>query len=149
MQGYRNLPAETAEALRDGWLYTGDIGEFDEDGYLYIRDRKKDLVLVGGYNVYPREIEEVLSWHPGVIEAAVVGTPDRYRGEALHAFVVVREPHDSIVEDLTEHCAQNLAAYKIPAAFHPVDALPRTGANKIDKKALRAQLVRRDANAPL
>ena len=80
MQGYRNLPAETAETLREGWLYTGDIGEFDADGYLHIRDRKKDMVIVAGYNVYPREIEEVLFLHPDVIDAAAVGAPDAYRG---------------------------------------------------------------------
>src|SRR5206468_8730859 len=86
MQGYRNRPQETAEALRDGWLYTGDIGELDADGYLYIRDRKKDMVIVGGYNVYPREIEEVLCSHPAVAEAAVVGSPDPYWGEVPHAY---------------------------------------------------------------
>ncbi len=85
MQGYRNLPAETSETLRDGWLYTGDLGEIDGDGHLFVRGRKKDLIIVGGYNVYPREIEEVLQEHPGVLEAAVVGKPDSYRGEILLA----------------------------------------------------------------
>ena len=92
MQGYRNRPQETAEALSDGWLHTGDIGEIDEEGYLYIRDRKKDMVIVGGYNVYPREVEEVLCSHPAVAEAAVVGGPDAYKGECLHAYVALRAP---------------------------------------------------------
>ena len=91
MRGYRNRPEETAAALRDGWLYTGDIGELDGDGYLFIRGRKKEMAIVGGYNVYPREIEEVLCAHPGVAEAAVIGVPDPYRGEALVATVVPTE----------------------------------------------------------
>ena len=104
MRGYRNRPEETAEALRDGWLYTGDIGEFDADGYLYIRDRKKDMVIVGGYNVYPREVEEVLFMHPAVQDAAVVGVPDAYRGETLVAFVVLRHGARAGVEELLAHC---------------------------------------------
>jgi long-chain acyl-CoA synthetase len=91
MSGYRNRPKETAEALRDGYLYTGDIGELDADGYLYIRDRKKDLVIVGGYNVYPREIDEVLFAHPAVKEAASTGAPDAYYGETVRAFVVLND----------------------------------------------------------
>ena len=83
MTGYRNRPEETAAALKDGWLYTGDIGSLDRDGYLFIRDRKKDMAIVGGFNVYPREVEEVLCAHPAVAEAAVIGVPDSYRGEAL------------------------------------------------------------------
>ena len=90
MSGYRNLPKETTETLRDGWLYTGDIGELDRDGYLYIRDRKKEMAKVSGFNVYPREIEEVLYLHPAVQEAAVVEVPDAYRGEVVKAFVVLR-----------------------------------------------------------
>ena len=91
MSGYRNRPKETNEALRDGWLYTGDIGELDREGCLYIRDRKKDMVIVGGYNVYPREVDEVLFTHPAVKEAASSGSPDSYYGEIIHAFVVLNE----------------------------------------------------------
>ncbi len=92
MTGYRNRPEETAAALKDGWLYTGDIGSLDSDGYLFIRDRKKDMAIVGGFNVYPREVEEVLCAHPAVAEAAVIGVPDSYRGEALVSYVVLRQP---------------------------------------------------------
>ncbi len=136
MQGYRNLPLETSEALRDGWLYTGDVGVFDEDGYLYIQDRKKDLVIVGGYNVYPREVEEVLLLHPEVIEAAVIARSDDYRGQSLHAFVVLRRNGTCRADELLDHCAQNLAKYKLPAHIDFIDALPKTSVGKIDKKAL-------------
>lgn len=140
MKGYWQLPQETQEALRDGWLYTGDIGEFDEDGYLYIRDRKKDLVIVGGYNVYPREIEEVLYTHPAVSEAAVVGQPDAYRGEVLRAFVALREGQVASAEELIEFCRQRLAKYKIPAALDILAGLPKTAVNKIDKKPLKERV---------
>lgn len=144
MQGYHNLPVETREALRDGWLYTGDIGEFDEDGCLYIRDRKKDLVIVGGYNVYPREIEEVLYSHPDVIEAAVVGQPDSYRGEVLRAFVVLREGGSATTDALIEFCKTNLARYKVPARIETVPSLPKTSVNKTDKMVLKDR-VRRES----
>jgi long-chain acyl-CoA synthetase len=140
MRGYLNLPAETAEALRDGWLYTGDIGEFDSEGYLSIRDRKKDLVIVGGYNVYPREVEEVLFAHPDVVEAAVVGQPDAYRGEVLRAFVVLREGCAFRERVLLEHCATQLARYKIPARIEALAAMPKTSVNKTDKKVLKARV---------
>ncbi|VTU20374.1 AMP-binding protein [Variovorax sp. PBL-E5] len=137
MQGYRNLPLETAQALRDGWLYTGDLGEFDDDGYLFIRGRKKDLIIVGGYNVYPREIEDVLLEHPAVLEAAVIGQADDYRGETLHAFIALREGMTASRAELDAHCARNLARYKLPAKISVVDRLPKTSVNKIDKKALQ------------
>lgn len=137
MQGYRNRPQETALALRDGWLYTGDIGRFDADGYLFIQDRKKDMAIVGGYNVYPREVEDVLFSHPDVVDAAVVGVPDAYRGEILVAHVVARKdaPHDP--EPLLALCRERLAKYKLPARIRFTDALPKTPANKTDKTALR------------
>ncbi|HLS54852.1 MAG TPA: AMP-binding protein [Zeimonas sp.] len=147
MAGYRNRPGETAEALRDGWLYTGDIGELDADGYLYIRDRKKDMAIVGGYNVYPREVEEVLFLHPDVIDAAVVGIPDGYRGEALLAQVVLRPGAHTPPDALAAHCAANLARYKVPAHLAIVDALPKTSANKTDKNAIRRSL--EEATEPL
>ncbi|MCB1436640.1 MAG: AMP-binding protein [Rhodobiaceae bacterium] len=139
MAGYYNRPEETAAALRGGWLYTGDIGEFDEDGYLYIRDRKKDMAIVGGYNVYPREIDEVLYGHPDVLEAAAVGVPDAYRGEVIRAYVVARPGCRLEARDVADHCAANLARYKLPAAIEIVTELPKTTVGKIDKKALRAQ----------
>lgn len=141
MAGYHNLAAETQESLREGWLYTGDIAEFDAEGYLYIRDRKKDLVIVSGYNVYPREIEEVLFTHPDVVDAAVVGQPDAYRGEILRAFVVLREgaPLDALA--IISFCSDRLARYKIPSRVDQMVALPKTSVNKTDKKVLK-ELVR-------
>ncbi len=140
MQGYRNLPAETSETLRDGWLYTGDLGEIDGDGHLFVRGRKKDLIIVGGYNVYPREIEEVLQEHPAVLEAAVVGKPDSYRGEILLAFVVPRPGMDDATHEtaLERHCAERLARYKQPARYFRLPSLPKTPINKVDRKALSA-----------
>jgi long-chain acyl-CoA synthetase len=137
MRGYRNRPEETAQALRGGWLYTGDIGEFDADGYLSIRDRKKDMVIVGGYNVYPREVEDVLFAHPDVADAAVVGRPDDYRGEMLVAHVVPRPGAQPDTDALLAHCRERLARYKLPAEWRFTHALPKTLANKTDKNALR------------
>lgn len=135
MEGYFGRPQETAEALRDGWLYTGDIGWFDADGFLTISDRKKDMVIVSGYNVYPREIEEVLFKHPRVREAAVIGVPDAYRGEVLVAHVIA-EPGVT-EQELADFMAQHLVKYKWPSRILLVDTLPRTGVGKIDKKVLR------------
>jgi len=137
MQGYRNLPQETAQTLRDGWLYTGDIGEFDADGYLYIRDRKKDMLIVGGYNVYPREVEEVLVMHPAVLDAAVVGIRDQYRGELPVAYVALRSGARADGDELLAHCRANLARFKVPARIRILDALPKTSVAKTDKKTLR------------
>ena len=138
MAGYRNRPADSAETLREGWLYTGDIGELDDDGYLYIRDRKKDMAIVKGYNVYPREIDEVLHAHPAVLEAAAVGVPDDYRGEAIHAFVVLRPGASASTDELLAHCRRNLARYKLPTEIAIVDSLAKTTVGKIDKRALRS-----------
>lgn len=138
MRSYRNLPEDTATALRDGWLYTGDIGEFDADGYLYIRDRKKEMAKVSGFNVFPREIEEVLFLHPAVQEAAVVAAPDTYRGEVVKAFVVVRSGCSVVGEQLLEHCGANLAKYKLPVSIELVGELPKTAVGKVDKNRLRA-----------
>jgi len=137
MSGYRNRPEETAETLRDGWLYTGDIGEFDDDGDLFIRDRKKDMAIVGGYNVYPREIDEVLYANPNVHEAAAVGVPDDYRGEIIKAVVVLKPGANVTSDDLLKYCRENLAKYKVPAAIDIVDEVPKTTVGKIDKLALR------------
>ncbi len=137
MRGYRNLPEETAVALRDGWLYTGDIGELDADGYLTIRDRKKEMVIVGGFNVYPREVEDALHAHPQVREAAVVGVPDAYRGEALVASVVLAADGAASEAELLAHLAQRLVKYKLPKAVRIVEALPKTSVGKVDKNRLR------------
>ena len=136
MSGYRGLPQETADALRDGWLYTGDLGELDEEGYLYIRDRKKDMCLVSGYNVYPREVEEVLYLHPAVLEAAVIGVEDAYRG-ASNTRVRGAERRvghaDRARPALSRQSrrVQGAARVRVPAE------LPKTPVGKIDKKALR------------
>ena len=137
MLGYRNKPDATAEALRDGWLHTGDIGRFDEEGYLFIQDRKKDMVITGGFNVYPREIDEVLTSHPAVEEAATIGVPDAYRGEVLWAYVRLAAGATIGPDDLLSHCAANLVKYKLPQRIVLLEALPRTAVNKIDKAALR------------
>jgi len=140
MAGYRNKPAETAAALRHGWLYTGDIGELDADGYLHIRDRKKDMAIVGGYNVYPREVDEVLFVHPAVKEAACAGVPDPYYGETIRACVVLKDGAQVTEDDLIRHCKANLARYKVPSRIVLVGALPRTTVGKIDRIALRRAL---------
>ncbi len=138
MSGYRKLPEATAQTLRDGWLYTGDIGELDDEGYLYIRDRKKDLVIISGFNVYPREVDDILYTHPGVTEAGTVGVPDDYRGERLVACVVPRAGHAPSAAQIIEHCERMLAPYKVPGAVRFMDEIPRTAVGKLDRKALRA-----------
>lgn len=137
MSGYRNRPEETAAALRDGWLYTGDIGAFDEDGYLFIRDRKKDMAIVGGFNVYPREIEEVLCHHPDVVEAAVIGVADDYRGQVLHAYVTLKDNAGADADGLLDYLRERLTKYKVPARIDTSGAIPKTSVGKIDKVALR------------
>lgn len=142
MVGYRNRPAETADMLRDGWLCTGDLGELDVDGYLFIRGRKKEMVIVGGFNVYPREIEEVLFTLKGVQDCGAVGVPDKYRGEVIHAYVV-REPGATLAaDDIRAHCERNLVRYKVPVAIGFLDAMPRTPVGKLDRVALGALAAR-------
>ncbi len=134
MTGYLNQPEATAATLRDGWLHTGDIGRLDADGYLFVEDRLKDLAIVGGYNVYPREVDEVLMRGPGVTEAGAVGVPDAYRGETIWAFVSGRAPDPDAI---AAHCALHLVKYKWPSAIHVLNELPKTAAGKIDKLALK------------
>ncbi len=137
MQGYYQLPAETSLTMRNGWLHTGDMGYLDEDDYLYIVERKKDLIIRGGFNVYPRDIEEVLNNHPAVLESAVIGVPSELMGEEVKAFVVRRNPVDA--EELMAYSRQLLANYKTPSRITFVDELPRNAIGKIDKKILRQQ----------
>lgn len=140
MQGYWRAPDETAATLRDGWLYTGDIARMDEDGYFYIVDRKKDLVIVGGLKVYPREIEEVLHEHPKVREAAVVGVPHRVRGEQLVAQVVLKDgasDPSAIRRELVDFCRAQLAPYKVPRRVRIVDALPKSAVGKPLRREIR------------
>lgn len=138
MTGYHNKPEETAYALRDGYMYTGDIGYVDGDGFLFLVDRKKDMVIVGGYNVYPREIDEVLHNHPAVHEAATVGKRDERLGEVVVAFVSLKHGAVLSEEAFFAYCKENLVKYKRPVEVTFIDALPRTGTNKIDKLRLRA-----------
>ncbi|MER7282642.1 long-chain fatty acid--CoA ligase [Dactylosporangium sp. NPDC000244] len=137
MKGYHNRPEETARAIRDGWFHTGDLGYRDEEGYFFIVDRLKDLIIRGGYNVYPREVEEVLYEHPAVAEAAVVGRPDARLGEEVTAHVVLRPGVTADSRDLHVHCRERLAGYKNPREIHIVAALPKGPTGKILKRALR------------
>jgi long-chain acyl-CoA synthetase len=135
--GYRNKPEETAATLRDGWVHTGDIGYVDEDGFVFLVDRKKDMVIVGGFNVYPREVDEVLFKHPKIREAATVGKRDPRLGEVLVAFVVLDEGAQLTKEEFFEYCKTEMVKYKRPVDVFFVDALPKTGTNKINRRALR------------
>lgn len=137
MRGYLNRPHETKETIRNGWLFTGDIGTLDADGYLSILDRKKDMILFHGMNVYPREIEEVLYRHPRVAEAAVVGRTDRRRGEVPVAFVSLKEGGGDAAQELISWCRQYLAGYKVPHTVVILDKLPRNAAGKIVKRGLK------------
>jgi long-chain acyl-CoA synthetase len=136
MIGYMGMPEATRFALRDGWLYTGDMANMDEDGYIYIVDRKKDMILVGGYNVYPREVEEVLYKHSAVVEAAVVGAPDEEQGEVVKA-VIVSSDSQLTGGDIIQFCQDKLAKYKIPKQIEFVASLPKNSTGKIIRKALK------------
>ncbi|MEU4689936.1 long-chain fatty acid--CoA ligase [Actinoplanes sp. NPDC023714] len=136
MRGYHDRPQATAEAFAGGWFHTGDLGYFDDDGYLFIVDRKKELIIRGGYNVYPREVEEVLHRHPGVLMAAVVGVADPRLGEEVKAFVVPRPGPAPDPEEIIGYCRERLAAYKYPRLIEFRDSLPLSGAGKVLKKEL-------------
>jgi long-chain acyl-CoA synthetase len=138
MQGYYNRPDADAETLKAGWLHTGDVGYRDEDGYFFLIDRKKDMIIRGGENIYPREIEDVLLEHDGVKEAAVIGRPDEVRGEEVHAVVAVTAGTETSA--LEEHCRARLAPFKVPSSWEVLDELPKTSTGKIDKKPLRARM---------
>jgi long-chain acyl-CoA synthetase len=137
MKGYWNRPDETAIALRDGWLYTGDVARMDEDGFFYIVQRKKDMVIVSGFNVYPNEVEDVLFTHPAVLEAAVIGVPDEYRGEAVKAFLVIRPGQTATADEILEFCRANLAKYKVPSVIEFVASLPKSAVGKVLRRELR------------
>ncbi|MEN2765627.1 long-chain-fatty-acid--CoA ligase [Ornithinibacillus xuwenensis] len=137
MKGYWNKPEDTENTLIDGWLLTGDLGYMDENGYFYVVDRKKDMIIAGGYNIYPREVEEVLYEHEAILEAVVAGVPDPYRGETVKAYVVLKEGHAITEKELNNYCRDNLAAYKVPRIYEFRDELPKTAVGKI----LRRQLV--------
>jgi fatty-acyl-CoA synthase len=138
MQGYWNLPQETEKALRGGWLHTGDVGVLDEEGYLFLRDRLKDMIVSGGENVYPREVENALFEHPDILDAAAIGVPDPKYGETVMAFVVPRPGATLGAEDVSAHCRAHLAGYKIPRRVEFREALPRNASGKVLKTELRA-----------
>lgn len=141
MQGYWNMEKETAAILKDGWLYTGDIARMDEDGYFYIVDRKKDMIIAGGFNIFPREIEEVLFKHPKILEAAVIGAEDEYRGETVKAFIVCKEGQRLTEKEVLDYCKANLAPFKVPKLIEFVDSLPKSTVGKV----LRRELKKREA----
>ncbi len=136
MKGYWNRPDETAMVLRDGWLYTGDIAKMDEEGYFQIVDRKKDMIISGGYNIYPRDVEEVLYEHPKVKEAVVAGVPDEYRGEAVKAYLVLKEGETATEEEFIEFCRARVARYKVPRSVEFRKELPKTMVGKILRRLL-------------
>ena len=139
MKGYWNMPEETAATLSDGWLHTGDIAKMDEEGYFYIVDRKKDMIISGGYNVYPRDIEEVFYEHPKVQEACTIGIPHPHRGEAAKVFVVLKQGQTATQEELIQYCEGKLAKYKLPTEIEFRQELPKTNVGKILRKDLRAE----------
>jgi len=140
MEGYWGNPAATAETLRGGWLHTGDLGSFDEDGFLTLRDRSKDMIISGGSNIYPREIEEVLLRHPDLVEASVVGRPHREWGEEVVAFVVARPGAAIAAEALDRLCLDHIARFKRPRLYRFVEALPKNNYGKVLKTELRRRL---------
>jgi len=141
MEGYWNSPEETARTLRNGWLYTGDIARMDEDGYFFILDVKKDMIIAGGFNIYPKDIDQILAEHPKVAQAVAVGTPDRYRGETVRAFIVLKPGQTATEEEILDFCRKNLAKYKVPTQVEFRASLPKAGSNKILRRLLRQMVI--------
>jgi long-chain acyl-CoA synthetase len=140
MQGYWGRKEETEQVLRDGWLHTGDIGWMDEDGYAFIVDRKKDMIISGGYNIYPREVDEILYQHPKVLDAAAVGVPDPYWGEIVKAFIVPKPGEALTAEEIVLFCKERLAAYKVPKSIEFRSSLPKSTIGKVLRKELRDEV---------
>ena len=137
MMGYYNKPEETANVMNGDWYLSGDIGKFDEDGYLSVVDRKKDMIIAGGYNIYPVELDDVLMGHPKILEACTIGLPHEYRGETVKAFIVVKEGQDLAEDEVVAYCKENLAAYKVPKIFEFIDELPKSAVGKILRRKLK------------
>ncbi|MBN2688860.1 MAG: long-chain fatty acid--CoA ligase [Deltaproteobacteria bacterium] len=148
MKGYWNRPHDTANTLRDGWCYTGDIGTMDEDGYFYIVDRKKDMIISGGFNIYPRDIDEVFYEHPKVQEACSIGIPDPKRGENVKVFIVLKEGETATADEMIAFCADKLAKYKLPSEIEFRTELPKTNVGKILRKQLRQEELEKRKAAP-
>jgi len=136
-KGYLNLPDATAAAIRDGWFHTGDVGRMDEQGFMYLLDRKKDMIITGGENVYTIEVENAIALHPAVAQSAVVAIPDERWGEAVHAFVVCKPGQSATAEEIIAHCKQHIAGYKCPRSVDFIEAMPLSGAGKVLKRELR------------
>ncbi|WP_411953608.1 long-chain-fatty-acid--CoA ligase [Alkalibacillus sp. S2W] len=136
MKGYWNRPEETEQVLQDGWFFTGDMGYMDEEGFFYIVDRKKDMIIAGGFNIYPREVEEILYEHESIQEAVVAGIPDPYRGETVKAYIVLKDGAELTEDDLDQFCRKNLAAFKVPKLYEFRDELPKTAVGKILRRKL-------------
>jgi long-chain acyl-CoA synthetase len=139
MKGYYGNPEATAEQIRDGWLSTGDIVVQDKDDYFFLVDRKKDLVIAGGFNVYPREIDEVLFQHPKVLDAVAIGIPDAYRGETIKCYIVLKPGETATGEEIIAYCKGKLAAYKVPKLVEFRDEVPKTAIGKVLRKILREE----------
>ncbi|WP_337348134.1 AMP-binding enzyme [Mycolicibacterium confluentis] len=137
MRGYWRMPEATEQALADGWMHTGDAGCMDDEGYIYIQDRVKDMIISGGENIYPREVENALFEHPAVADAAVIGVPDERWGEAVRAVVVLRDGRTTDAAELIEFCRARIARFKCPRSVDFVDELPRNPSGKVLKKDLR------------
>jgi long-chain acyl-CoA synthetase len=139
MKGYWKNPTATAETLRGGWLHTGDLGIMDKDGYLYLLDRKKDMIISGGENIYSREIEDVILRHPAVFEVAVIGIPDEKWGESVKAIVVLKQGQKVTEGDIINFCKDHLASYKKPKSVEFINAIPKSSLGKVLKKELRGK----------
>jgi acyl-CoA synthetase (AMP-forming)/AMP-acid ligase II len=139
MQGYYKNPEATKAAVKDGWLYTGDLAKVDEEGYFYIVDRKKDMIVSGGENIYPREVEELLLRHPAIADVAVIGVPDPTWGETVKAFVVPQQGEKITEKDVIAFCKQHLASYKKPRQVAFIASVPRNPSGKVLKRLLRSR----------
>jgi len=144
MKGYYNKQAETDAVLKDGWLHTGDIGTVDAAGNLTIVDRKKDMIIAAGFNIYPNEIDDILMSHPDILEACTIGVPDTYRGETVKAYVALKPGASLSEEEVIAYCRENLAAYKVPQSIVFIDAIPKTTVGKILRRAVRELDERRE-----
>jgi len=146
MMGYYNKPEETAAVMIGEWFLSGDIGKFDADGYLSIVDRKKDMIIAGGYNIYPVELDDVLMGHPKILEACTIGIPDEYRGETVKAFIVVKEGQELTEDEVVTYCKENLAAYKVPKIIEFIDELPKSAVGKILRRKLKEMEMEKTKN---
>jgi long-chain acyl-CoA synthetase len=147
MSGYWQNPVETALAIRDGWFYTGDLARIDDDGYYYILDRKKDLIIASGFNIFPREVEEVLHLHPVVQDVVVFGVPETYRGETVMAIVVAKPGTPVTAAELIDFCRPRLAAYKVPTIIEFREELPKTLVGKVLRRQLRQEVMEKAEGA--